>query len=147
MKLVPVSIVLVLKDLLDCSFEVLMQKRNSEDSLNGMLEFPGGKIEGGESPEEAAVREFFEEVGVKIKQKLLHLFKIQEVTYGEKTILLHVFVTREDLINQNYYRFSFDKKSEEYRGKIPKINHTIIDQLIDFVKEQEHQSIFLRSSK
>ncbi|HMN97005.1 MAG TPA: (deoxy)nucleoside triphosphate pyrophosphohydrolase [Phycisphaerales bacterium] len=45
--------------------ECLVSRRRPDDSLGGKWEFPGGKIEPGESPEAAATRELFEELGVR----------------------------------------------------------------------------------
>lgn len=42
----------------------LIAKRKKNDALGGMWEFPGGKIEPGESPEECLKREVMEELGV-----------------------------------------------------------------------------------
>jgi len=45
---------------------VLLQKRRAGSVHGGLWEFPGGKLEPGESPESAAIREIFEELGVVI---------------------------------------------------------------------------------
>ncbi|MEW9854019.1 (deoxy)nucleoside triphosphate pyrophosphohydrolase [Novosphingobium sp. M1R2S20] len=50
--------------LIDAAGQVLMQKRPAEAAHGGLWEFPGGKLEQGESPEAAAVREIAEELGV-----------------------------------------------------------------------------------
>jgi 8-oxo-dGTP diphosphatase len=44
--------------------KVLIAKRNSIDRLANMWEFPGGKLENGESPEECLKRELYEELGI-----------------------------------------------------------------------------------
>ncbi len=43
---------------------VLITRRNSNDNLGGYWEFPGGKIEGKETPQECLEREILEEFGV-----------------------------------------------------------------------------------
>ena len=62
MKLVPVVAVA----LIGADGRVLMQRRRLSRAHGGLWEFPGGKVEGGESPEQAAVREMAEELAVVI---------------------------------------------------------------------------------
>ncbi len=52
--------------------QVFVQKRPVADPLAGLWEFPGGKIEGSESPEAALVREIDEELGIKLRAEDLH---------------------------------------------------------------------------
>ncbi len=47
--------------------KILVAHRNPSGQMGGRWEFPGGKVEPGESHEEALVREFHEEFGVKVK--------------------------------------------------------------------------------
>lgn len=49
------------------SGEVLCAQRSQEGNLPGKWEFPGGKIEKGESPREALSREILEELGVEVE--------------------------------------------------------------------------------
>lgn len=46
---------------------ILVLRRRSRDELDGLWEFPGGKIEPGETPEAAASRECAEETGVRVR--------------------------------------------------------------------------------
>lgn len=46
---------------------LLIAKRHSKDPLGGKWEFPGGKIEPGETPQDCLVREINEELGVEVK--------------------------------------------------------------------------------
>ena len=52
--------------LLDSDGRILIAKRPPGRSLAGLWEFPGGKVEPGESPEHALVRELAEELGIDI---------------------------------------------------------------------------------
>ncbi|MEG6585778.1 (deoxy)nucleoside triphosphate pyrophosphohydrolase [Dendrosporobacter sp. 1207_IL3150] len=46
--------------------KILVAKRSSDDDLANLWEFPGGKIELGESPESCLIRELDEELGIKV---------------------------------------------------------------------------------
>lgn len=66
--------------------KILLTKRRDKGHLAGLWEFPGGKLEEGEAPEDAVVRECREECGIE-----LEVDSILEVThhaYPEKTVLL-----------------------------------------------------------
>jgi 8-oxo-dGTP diphosphatase len=69
--------------------QVLLGQRPEEGTLPGVWEFPGGKIEAGESPEEALQRELNEELGIEAEIGDLK-FSITH-HYGEVGILLLFF--------------------------------------------------------
>lgn len=60
------ALLVVAVALLDQDRRVLMQRRRLDSAHGGLWEFPGGKVEAGESPESALVREIAEELGVTI---------------------------------------------------------------------------------
>lgn len=95
MKVVPISILIPYKKN-DDTLSLWMQKRVSDDELNGFLEFPGGKVEAWELPFEACIREVKEETLVSIEKQKLELFKLYPYEYANKTVLLNVFLF-EDL--------------------------------------------------
>ena len=61
----------------------LLAKRNAEKEHGGLWEFPGGKIEDGESPSEAIVREIMEEFLADIEVKKLHQQYLHEDSVGQ----------------------------------------------------------------
>ncbi len=69
--------------------KIFIQQRPHKGLMGGLWEFPGGKLEKGESPEEALVREIQEELGVKIApdEKILTI----RHTYTKFRVTLHVF--------------------------------------------------------
>lgn len=84
--------------------QLLIAKRHSKDPLAGKWEFPGGKMEPGETPEEGLVREIREELRVEVKiesfyddnvygpkdQEAIHLlFYWAKVLSGEVTSVVH----------------------------------------------------------
>jgi mutator protein MutT len=140
-KVTPVSITLFLKDLNEKGFYLWMQKRVDTGSLNGLWEFPGGKIHHGENSQEAAIREVFEEVGPNLAFKVQN-FKTYSYAYEGKNIILHVFLSvfAEIPLDKGVWeRIDFKGKSGYLRGKIPPVNHQIIDEVAEYLKI-EHQN-------
>lgn len=136
--ILPVSIVMFVKDIDSSGLSLWMQERREEGPLDGLMEFPGGKIEVGESSEEAARREVEEEVEIRVED-YLPLFKRHSYSIKNKTILLHVhFSNYKDIPNGKgeWFSFEFDKKSDFLKGKIPAVNHEFIDLFLDFIKKQ-----------
>lgn len=62
----------VLAFIYDSSGKVLLAQRPEGKSYGGLWEFPGGKIEDGETPEQATVRELAEELDVLVVPKTVH---------------------------------------------------------------------------
>lgn len=135
-----VSIAIFVKDIEAESFRVWVQVREESGALYGKLEFPGGKIEVGETPEEACRREVHEEVGLLIpaKEKLV-LFKYQDYSVENKNICLFVFTSKYDELPKDkgqWLTIPYAEKSAFLVGKIPPINHVIIDDLAVYIKKQ-----------
>lgn len=65
MKKISTLLLVVAVALIGDGGRVLMQKRRSGSMHGGLWEFPGGKVEAGETPEQAALREIEEELGVR----------------------------------------------------------------------------------
>ena len=68
---------------------ILIAKRQSGDAFEGKWEFPGGKIEDGETPEQCLKRELFEELCIDAIIK--GLLCIVQYTYTEGSILLYAY--------------------------------------------------------
>ena len=71
---------------------ILIAQRGYGDKLEGMWEFPGGKIEPGETPQECLKREIFEEFEADIEVK--NKFGESIYTYGNRTIRLTAYCCR-----------------------------------------------------
>ena len=60
--------------LIDPDGRVLIAQRPPQKAMAGLWEFPGGKVEPGESPESALIRELAEELGIAVKEPCLAPF-------------------------------------------------------------------------
>ena len=72
--------------------EYLLQQRPRDGLLGGLYEFPGGKIETGETPSDAARRELREETG--IRARALTPVGLVRHAYSHFSVELHVFLVR-----------------------------------------------------
>jgi 8-oxo-dGTP diphosphatase len=80
--------------LLDGEGRILIAKRPPGRSLAGLWEFPGGKVEAGESPEHALTRELAEELGIEIVAADLAPLTFASHAYPNFHLLMPLFVCR-----------------------------------------------------
>ncbi len=80
--------------LVDPDGRVLIAQRPEGKSMAGLWEFPGGKIEAGETPETALIRELKEELGITVKEPCLAPFTFASHTYGAFHLLMPLFICR-----------------------------------------------------
>ena len=132
MRLIPVALALFFRQKPNDVLEVWTQVREDDGPYHGLLEFPGGGIEEGESPLTAAVREVDEEVGIQINPQDGKLMGVYSNQLPGKTILLNVFLfpDQPSLIGRGKW-LVIEKSdlSAPFRGQIPSPNHQIIDDL------------------
>ncbi len=80
--------------LVDAEGRVLLARRPEGKRLAGLWEFPGGKIEGLETPEEALVRELAEELGIDVADGCMAPFGFASHDYGDLHLLMPLFLCR-----------------------------------------------------
>jgi len=80
--------------LVDADGRVLITQRPEGKQLAGLWEFPGGKVEKGETPEETVVRELAEEIGVETKVACLAPLTFASHSYESFNLLMPLFVCR-----------------------------------------------------
>jgi len=81
--------------LIDPDGRVLLTQRPEGKSMAGLWEFPGGKIEPGETPEEALIRELQEELGIDTWQSCLAPLSFASHSYDDFHLLMPVFACRK----------------------------------------------------
>jgi 8-oxo-dGTP diphosphatase len=81
--------------LVDADRRVLIAQRPEGKSLAGLWEFPGGKVEAGESPEAALLRELEEELGVSTKSACLAPLTFASHPYEGFHLLMPLYVCRK----------------------------------------------------
>ncbi|MEJ1969828.1 MAG: 8-oxo-dGTP diphosphatase MutT [Rhizomicrobium sp.] len=80
--------------LIDPDGRVLIAQRPPQKAMAGLWEFPGGKVEAGERPEEAVIRELREELAITVKEACLAPFTFASHTYPDFQLLMPLFVCR-----------------------------------------------------
>jgi 8-oxo-dGTP diphosphatase len=80
--------------LVDPDGRVLMAQRPDGKAMAGLWEFPGGKIEPGERPEDCLIRELREELGIAVKEACLAPFTFASHTYDAFHLLMPLYICR-----------------------------------------------------
>ena len=80
--------------LVDSDGRVLLAKRPEGKALAGLWEFPGGKVEAGETPENTLVRELHEELAIETKTACLAPLTFASHTYEDFHLLMPLYVCR-----------------------------------------------------
>ena len=87
--------IVVAAALVDGEGRVLLQQRAPGRQMEGLWEFPGGKIDDGELPEAALVRELKEELGIEVDASSLTAAAFASAPLGERHLLLLLYICRE----------------------------------------------------
>nr|WP_249731285.1 (deoxy)nucleoside triphosphate pyrophosphohydrolase [Chelatococcus sp. HY11] len=80
--------------LVDADGRILLAQRPPGKALAGLWEFPGGKVEAGERPEETLIRELNEELGITVKQECLAPLTFASYPYETFHLLMPLYICR-----------------------------------------------------
>ena len=81
--------------LIDVDGRVLLAQRPAGKSMSGLWEFPGGKVEQGETPEAALIRELHEELGINTWRSCLAPLTFASHAYEDFHLLMPLFACRK----------------------------------------------------
>ena len=81
--------------LIDPDGRVLLAQRPEGKSMAGLWEFPGGKVEPGETPEAALIRELHEELGIETWESCLAPLTFASHSYDDFHLLMPLFACRK----------------------------------------------------
>lgn len=122
--------------LINSDNQILIAQRPKEKHLSGLWEFPGGKVEQNESPENTLIRELKEELNVNINQKCVAPLTFSEFDYKEFNLLLLLYVCRRwdgdpESMENNPIKWVKSNKLREY--KMPPADDSLIYCLQDLL--------------
>jgi 8-oxo-dGTP diphosphatase len=80
--------------LIDSDGRVLLTERPAGKTMAGLWEFPGGKVEAGERPEETLIRELAEELGIVVREPCLAPLTFASHSYADFHLLMPLYVCR-----------------------------------------------------
>jgi 8-oxo-dGTP diphosphatase len=81
--------------LVDADNRVLIAQRPEGKGMAGLWEFPGGKMEPGERPEETLIRELSEELGITVKEACLAPLTFASHAYDDFHLLMPLWICRK----------------------------------------------------
>ena len=80
--------------LIDADGRVLIAERPDGKAMAGLWEFPGGKVEDGETPEQTLIRELQEELGIVVREACLAPLTFASHAYPDSHLLMPLYVCR-----------------------------------------------------
>ena len=80
--------------LIDADNRVLIAQRPANKAMAGLWEFPGGKVNDGERPEDALIRELGEELGITVREACLAPLTFASHSYADFHLLMPLYICR-----------------------------------------------------
>ena len=122
--------------LIDRDGRVLLAERPKGRSMEGLWEFPGGKIEEGETPEKALIRELNEELGIDTSENCLAPFTFASHSYEEFHLLMPLYICRKwkgQIIGKEEQNLKWVKPNKLADYPMPPADVPLVAMLRDFL--------------
>jgi 8-oxo-dGTP diphosphatase len=116
---------------------LLLAQRPEGKTMAGLWEFPGGKVEAGESPQGALARELKEELGIAVKEADMTPFSFASHAYERFHLLMPVFLIRSwegDVTAQEGQQLAWVSAGEIRGYPAPAADVPLFEQFIDWSK-------------
>ncbi len=122
--------------LIDRDGRILLAERPKGRSMEGLWEFPGGKIEEGETPEKALIRELNEELGIDTSENCLAPFTFASHSYEEFHLLMPLYICRKwkgQIIGKEEQNLKWVKPNNLADYQMPPADVPLVAMLRDFL--------------
>ena len=122
--------------LVDADNRVLIAQRPEGKTLAGLWEFPGGKVEAGERPEQTLIRELQEEIGIDVKEDCLAPLTFASHAYEEFHLLMPLYICRRwsgDVIAREGQKLAWVRANRLRDYPMPPADIPLIPHLIDLL--------------
>ena len=122
--------------LVDPDRRVLIAQRPAGKALSGLWEFPGGKVEPGERPEDSLIRELGEELGITVNEQCLAPLTFASHSYPEFHVLMPLYVCRRwegIVVPREGQQLAWVKPIELRKYPMPAADEPLISHLVDLV--------------
>ncbi len=122
--------------LIDADNRVLIAQRPAGKSMAGLWEFPGGKVEAGETPEAALMRELREELGIDVCLECLAPFNFASHAYDDFHLLMPLYICRSwdgEVVAREHQNIAWVRAMHLSRYEMPPADLPLIPWLRDLL--------------
>ena len=122
--------------MLDEDNNLLICKRPKNKIFEGLWEFPGGKVEINESPEQCLIRELNEELGINVNKRCLAPFTFSTYSYKDFDLLILLYICRVwdgHPYSKESQKISWVSLNQVRDFKMPEANKSLVAMLIDYL--------------
>ena len=122
--------------LVDADGRVLLAERPPGKAMAGLWEFPGGKVEAGERPEDTLIRELKEELGIVVREPCLAPLTFASHAYADFHLLMPLYVCRRwegEVIAREGQTLAWVRANRLRDYQMPPADIPLIPHLIDLL--------------